>query len=513
MTHSIWSMPENAARTLGGELDSDVIVVGGGISGLTAAYCLAREGCSPVIVDMREPGAGETQNTTAHLASVLDDRFVQLEKIHGEARSRLVYQSHAAAIDFIEATVKKWKIDCDFQRVNGHLFASLEQKDFLHQELEASRRAGHVHAEWMETTPLQGIEHFPCIRFPGQAQFEPGRYLQGLLRAIQSQQIPVYGGVRIISWKEEDGKVVLQAADGQELRCNKVVFACNEPFVRFRYFTQLSPYRTYVAAFEAYSDAPDALYWDMEDPYHYVRFAVDSAHGNERLLLVGGEDHKTGQSEHSAEAWEKLERWARHHFPYLGKMRAQWSGQVLETIDGLAYIGPDPGGSGRVYLITGDSGMGLTHGTLGGMLIADQIAGISNEWAEVYDPGRFRLRAAKEYLRENMNVARQYVKVVLPAAHSTGALPRGCGLVVQRGARKVARSITRDGMVHECSAICTHLNGVVQWNEAEQTWDCPCHGSRFTPDGEIIIGPATEPLENFLYPDAHRVKQETTGIG
>lgn len=495
MSKSLWpASPDRFTRPMEENLDAPIVIVGAGISGLTAACELARKGLAPVLVDAGRPGAGETHKTTAHLASVIDDRFVNIARWHGDQGAKLAYQSHAAAIDWIEKTVGELGIECEFSRLNGYLFAAREEdKDFLLEELEAGREAGHTEAQWLAGTPLQGLEQYPCIVFPNQARFNPGLYFNGLLEEVCRLGVRIYRDARILSW-EDKGRVLLKTDKGLEISCDKVIFACNDPFVRFRYYTLHAPYRTYAVALRVPDDVEtDGLYWDVEDPYHYIRFASDPG-GNGRVAIVGGEDHKTGQKEHAETSWARLAEWSRMHLPFVGESVAQWSGQVLETVDGLAFIGKDPGGRGKIFLVSGDSGMGLTHGTLGGILLGSLVTGENHPWQELYDPGRFRWKAFPEYVQENANVARQYTHVLLPAPDKKRELSEGHGVVVQEGLKKVA-CVGQDGSRRELTAICTHLGGLVRWNEAEGTWDCECHGSRFTASGEVLNGPAVTPLK------------------
>jgi Rieske Fe-S protein len=239
------------------------------------------------------------------------------------------------------------------------------------------------------------------------------------------------------------------------------------------------------------------LYWDNDEPYHYIRLqstAETDVSGFERLI-VGGEDHKTGQIDNAAEPFKKLEYWAREHFPMVGELEFEWSGQVLEPVDSLAFIGPNPVDK-NVYIATGDSGNGMTHGTIAGILLTDLIMGRENEWEKLYDPKRRTLRAAGSFAKENLNVAGQYGDWARPGeVKSIDEIARGEGAVIREGATKHAIYRDEEGEIHACSAVCTHLGCIVNWNSTEKTWDCPCHGSRFDRFGAVVNGPAIKRLK------------------
>jgi Rieske Fe-S protein len=249
------------------------------------------------------------------------------------------------------------------------------------------------------------------------------------------------------------------------------------------------------------------LYWDTLDPYHYVRLqpldaGADPAAISEAerfdVLVVGGEDHKSGQAQDQTERHARLEAWARERFPMMGAVRFRWSGQVMETIDGLAFIGRNPGDTGNVFIVTGDSGMGITHGTIAGILLTDLIVGRLNPWTSLYDPARKTLRAAGEFGKENLNVLVQYGDWLTGGdVASAKEIQPGSGAVVRRGLTKVAVYRDEHGATHECSAVCPHLGCIVAWNQAEKSWDCPCHGSRFDRYGQVLIGPANGNLEEL----------------
>jgi nitrite reductase/ring-hydroxylating ferredoxin subunit len=277
-------------------------------------------------------------------------------------------------------------------------------------------------------------------------------------------------------------------------RADAVVVATNSPVNdRVKIHTKQAPYITYALALAAPPGLTRALYWDTHDPYHYVR--LGHARGHQEQLIVGGEDHKTGQAHDHAERFARLERWARERFPTAGPVTHRWSGQVMETVDGLAFIGRNPG-EDNVYIATGDCGMGITHGTIAGLLLSDLILKRDNPWAELYAPGRKRLGALGAFLRESLNVALQYASWVTPGEVSSAAeVQPGSGAILREGLRK--RAVYRDeqGGLHVCSAVCPHLGGIVTWNAAEQTWDCPLHGSRFDCRGKVVNGPANSDLQ------------------
>ncbi len=237
---------------------------------------------------------------------------------------------------------------------------------------------------------------------------------------------------------------------------------------------------------------PKALYWDTEDPFHYVRLQKLGA--GEDCLIVGGEDHKSGQADDTGERHRRLEAWARERFPMIESIAYTWAGQVMESLDGLAFIGRNPGDE-NVFVVTGDSGVGMTHGTIAGMLLTDLILGRENAWAGLYDPARKVPLAAGTFIRENVNVAAQYADWLTPGdAANAREIPFDSGAVVRRGLAKLAIYRDADGRAHALSAVCPHLGCLVQWNDAEKTWDCPCHGSRFDKRGKVVNGPANSDL-------------------
>jgi glycine/D-amino acid oxidase-like deaminating enzyme/nitrite reductase/ring-hydroxylating ferredoxin subunit len=470
---------------------ADVCVVGAGISGLTTAYLLATEGRSVVVVDDGPLGSGMTGATTAHLVTSLDRGYVEIERVRGEASAKLAAESHAAAIDRIEDIARREKIACEFERLDGFLYAAEESRRAdLDREFEAASRAG-AGVERAPRAPLP-FDTGPCVRFRRQAQFQPMRYVGGLARAARRRGARLFSGFH--AERIEAGTPARVTAGDRKVTARAVVVATNSPVQdRVVIHTKQAPYMTYVIGARVPKGSVErGLYWDTEDPFHYVR--LQRLPDGSDCLIVGGEDHKTGQAQDTRERHVRLEAWARERFPMIESIAYTWAGQVLETLDGLAFIGRNPGDD-NVYIATGDSGDGLTHGTIAGVLLTDLILGRPNPWTELYDPSRKVPLAAGRFLRENVNVAAQYADWVTPGDADSGReIPFDSGAIVRRGAAKVAIYRDADGKTHALSAVCPHLGCVVQWNDAEKTWDCPCHGSRFDKRGKVVNGPANADL-------------------
>jgi glycine/D-amino acid oxidase-like deaminating enzyme/nitrite reductase/ring-hydroxylating ferredoxin subunit len=495
---SLWTATATvpAEPSLTADLEVDVCVVGAGIAGMTTAYLLARHGRKVVVLDDGPIGGGESGRTTAHLSNAIDDRYSEMIRIHGLEGARLAAASHSAAIDLIERMCSEEQLDCDFRRVDGYLFLGPEQSpEILQQELEAAHQAGLNEVEWLERAPLVGFDTGPCLRFPRQGQFHPLKYLNRLAHAFQQLGGRIFTGAHVDT-VEGGSPVQVKTRQGPVVHAGAAVVATNSPINDY-VITHLkqAPYRTYVVGLRVPRGAvPPGLYWDTLDPYHYVRLQP-LEYGEGEILIVGGEDHKTGQADDGAARWARLEKWTRARFPQAGPVEYRWSGQVMETIDGLAYIGRTPTQEPNVYIATGDSGMGMTHGTIAGILNSSLIVQGDHPWASLYDPLRLRLRAAGELARENVNVLWQYKDLLTPGeVGAADEIAPGSGAVLRQGFEQVAVYKDPQGGLHTLSATCTHMGCVVAWNDTEKSWDCPCHGSRFAPDGRVLNGPASAPL-------------------
>lgn len=487
---------------------ADVCIVGAGIAGLTTAYWLGRAGRSVMVLDDGPILSGETERTTAHLATALDDRYFELERLHGENGARLAAESHAAAIDAIAQIILEEKIDCDFVRLNGYLFSSPgESEETLERELAAAHRCGLTEVEIVPRAPLGAFDTGRALRFPRQAQIHPLEYLAGLAQAITRNGGRIY--TQTHATKIEGGEPArVETRDGPVVTAGAVVVATNTPVNDWlTMHTKQSAYRTFVIGATVPSGSINkGLYWDTADPYHYVRLQTPrpgaSPTSASDLLLVGGEDHKTGQSDDAEARYERLEKWARARFPVISGIRFKWSGQVVDPVDGLAFIGRNPLDQKNVYLATGFSGNGMTYGTIAGSLLTDLILGRENAWAALYNPSRKTFAAAETFARETINVAAQYGDWLTPGQVKEDLLvAKGTGAIVRRGLYKIAVYCDDSGQMHECSAICPHLGGIVAWNHSEETWDCPCHGSRFDKFGQVLNGPAITNLPAAASPN------------
>lgn len=497
MTTSYWAAGTELTRPpLDRDARCDVCVIGAGIAGLSVAYELATAGRAVVVIDAETPGGGETGRTTSHLMNAFDDRYFNVERHLGADAAKLVAQSHTAAIARIEAICLAESIACGFERVDGYLFAeSRDEEDVLGKELAATHRAGLTEVAWVDSVPTGAGALGPALHFPRQGQLHPLKYLEGLLGAIERHGGNVYGKTRALDVEDGNPATVRTAAAGPDIRADSVIVATNTPFNdRFAIHTKQAAYRTFVIGMKALRGSmPNCQFWDTVDPYHYVRIAggLDDTH---QLLLSGGEDHKVGQANDAGQRFDRLTQWTRQRFPVIGEPVFAWSGQVMEPVDGLAFIGRNPGQS-NVYVVTGDSGNGMTHGAIAGLLIRGLLIDGNSAWASLYDPARKSLSAALEYARENVNVAVQYADWLgKDQALALDSIPAGEGAVVKADGRHVAVARDADGQLWTFDAACPHLMCLVQWNRLEKSFDCPCHGSRFSYDGTVLHGPARDGL-------------------
>lgn len=482
-------------------LKTEIVVVGGGIAGLSVAYCLVKSGKKVVVIEDGFIGSGETGRTTAHLVNALDDRYAAIENLLGEEKCRLAAESHTAAINFIESMVQEKNIDCDFERVDGFLFLHpTDDHSTIDEEFVATNKYG-IRTEKMQGVPGLAGEQGLCLRFPDQAQFHPMKYLKGLAEYIVRNGGSIYTETRI----DEICKTGVKTKDFS-IGAEHVVVATNSPVNNWvTMHTKQHPYRTYViGGLIAKDSIPPRLWWDtgnmksewVSEPYHYVRIQhYDETHD---LVIAGGEDHKTGQADKEniepEQRYARLERWTRKRFPEMMEIVYHWSGQVMEPVDLMAFIGKNPGDK-NIYIATGDSGNGMTHGVIAGMLISDLILGRKNPWEKLYDPSRITLKATPDFLKEVGNMSAQYLDYFeADDVKSIDELePRQGGIVSIKG-KKVALYKDEAEGLHAFSAICPHMGCVLQWNGDEHSFDCPCHGSRFTCQGTVVNGPAKEDL-------------------
>jgi glycine/D-amino acid oxidase-like deaminating enzyme/nitrite reductase/ring-hydroxylating ferredoxin subunit len=501
---SVWSatmqMPE--CGPLQENVHADVVIIGGGIAGLSTAYHLVKAGKQVIVLDDGPLASGMTRMTTGHLTNMLDDRYFELEKLHGEESIRVAADSHSAAIERIDEIVRAENLDCDFTRLDGYLFlAEDDQPATLERELDAAHRAGLKQVERVAHAPF-AWDTGPSLRFPRQGQFHPLKYLAGLAQAIRRE------GGRIFCSSHADhveGGVPGLVHVGKHVATgDAIVVATNVPINnRLAIHTKQAPYMTYVIGARVPRGAvPKALAWDTGDPYHYIRIQ-EMEHDD--LLIIGGEDHKSGQASDSPSRYRRLEAWARKRFPMMWEVEFNWGGQVMEPADYLGFIGHNPMDHDNIFVATGDSGMGLTHGTIAGMLICDLIVGRKNPWEKLYSPSRVPVKAASELAKEDLNMAAQYGDWLTGGdVKSADEVARDSGAILRRGLEKIALYRDANGSVHECSAVCPHLGCIVQWNPGEKTWDCPCHGSRFDATGHVINGPANKDLASVQRPQHKR---------
>ena len=475
----------------------DLVVIGSGIAGLSSAYEAARWGWKVVVIDRAETiGGVMTPRTTAHLATALDDYYHCLIEARGEADARLYHESQVAAVNRIEAICGDEKIDADFARLDGILVpAEVVHMRDIEAEFDACRAIG-VEVEWLDQGPIPLAGGARSLRFPNQGRFHPLKYIRGLINAIERRGGRIHGGTVYVDHVEEDGAVTIETEAGTRIHAKAALFATNSPVNdKVAIHTKQIPDRTYVIAGPVpKGSVRDLLIWDTLDAYHYVRLQPLS--DGEDLLIVGGEDHRSGTVNDMEQRFARLDAWTRANFPSFGEIRFRWSGQVMEPVDFMPYSGRNPGNR-NIYVHTGDSGQGITNGVAGALNFAALLFEQKAHFADLFDPGRKPIAGTSlaGFVKGRAeDVANLSEYLTGGDVASVEELAPGKGAIIRRGAGKIAAFRQDDGTVIERSAVCTHVGCIVHWNGLEKCWDCPCHGSQFQPDGAVINGPAIRPL-------------------
>ena len=476
-----------------GVVSVDVAIIGGGIVGLTAAFLLKRAGKKVALLEANKIAHGVSGYTTAKVSAGHGLIYSQITKTLGAESARIYAESNQAAIAQISALIDELAIECDFEPTDNYVYnESPDQIDSLKQEADAARNAGLPASFTTDSTlpfPIAG-----AVRLTDQAQFHPRKYFVALAQAIEGDGSFVFENTAATDLEEGSPSVV--GTPDASISADHVILATHYPtFDRGLFFAKVAPYRAYVVTAKIAADkAPDGMWITSTSPTRSVR---TTPYEDGRLLIVTGEGHKTGQESEPEKRYAALEEWTRSRFD-VQSLEYRWSTQDNKSADHVPYVGRLTRNSQNVYTATGFAGWGMTNGTMSAMLLADLVQGSDNPWLRLYDSNRFNpSAAAKEFVKENANVAfRFFTDRLRSLSKNIEDIPQGEGNVVAVGPKSVAVYKDESGDVRALSARCTHLGCIVQWNGAEKSWDCPCHGSRFTTSGDVLQGPATRPLEN-----------------
>jgi glycine/D-amino acid oxidase-like deaminating enzyme/nitrite reductase/ring-hydroxylating ferredoxin subunit len=493
---SFWieTTPSTDYPALEGGVSVDVAVIGGGITGLTAATFLKRAGKTVAVIESKRIARGATGYTTAKVTAGHGVVYGHLTQAFGDEGARIYAEANQAGVDRIARFVEEDGIDCDFERKANYVYAeSHEEVSSLEQEVEAATRAG-LDVSFVQETPLPyGVAG--AIRLEDQAQFHPRKYLLALAAKVPGDGSHVFELTRALDVDEGDPCEV--KTDHGSVRARDVIVATHLPFLdRGFFFAKTYPHRSYaVAAPIEAGKAPDGMFINSGTPTRSVRAISD---GERLFLQVGGQGHKAGEEENTPARYEALERFLRENWPEAGSVEFRWSTQDYMSLDRVPYIGRLRRGSRHITTATGFNKWGMTSGTVAAAILADRIVGRENEWAELFDSKRVKPRAsAPKFVKESASVGLRFVADRLARAErsSPDELGNGEGAIVRTRGRK--RAVYRDegGTLHLLSPVCQHLRCIVAWNPAERTWDCPCHGSRYTGEGRMIEGPTVKDLK------------------
>lgn len=508
-TTSVWhaSVSVPSFSPLTGDDDADVCVIGAGIAGLTSAYLLLRSGKSVIVIDAAGIGAGETGRSSAHFFPP-DERYSEIERSFGADKAALVADSFRKATDCVESIIRREQIDCEFERLDGYLFNPDGQwDDTLEQEYAVTSRLG-LNVRRHERVPGLAFDTGPCLRFANQAQFHPLKYLAGLAHAVVRMGGRIHEQTRALDLHGDGRRQTVPTEHGR-IEADSVVVATHVPFNdRVLLQAKQAGYRSYVIGLRVPKDAlPRMLLWDTGEPYYYARLATAPGAANHELLVVGGQDHPSDQAQQAGQRYDAIEAWVRARFPMAGQVEYRWSGEVMEPSDGAALLGRHPQDEHNVYIITGDSGNGMTHCTTGAILITDMILGRASNWTELYAPARKAFHGIGDFITEHANTLAQYSDWLRGGdVETVDEIGAGEGAVLRNGGKLLAVYRAEDGGLQAVSAACTHQGCAVHWNPGEKSWDCPCHGSRFAADGAVLHGPARRPLAAATLvaePDSH----------
>lgn len=490
----ITSTPATDYPHLPGDTTADVVVLGGGIAGLTAAYLLKKAGRKVVVVEMKEIGRGVTGYTTAKISSNHELVYTKLGGKHGEDAAQLYGEANEWAIQKIADLVKELKIDCDFRRQAAYTYAESPAKTVKVQEEAALAARLGLPASFTDEVPLP-YQTYGAIRYENQAEFHPRKYLLGLAEAIDGDGSVVYERTKALDVHEGKEGCTVETDRGL-VRARHVVCATHYPFLdRGLFFAKVHPHREYVVGAYLNGPVPPGMHLSTENSPHTIR-SQPTPDGD--LLIVLGEKHTPGIGDERAH-YAALEAWTREHFD-VKSVPYRWSTQDNWPVDLLPYCGELTPGS-QISVITGLKGWGMTLGTVGAQIVADAITGHANPYARLFSPNRLNPSAsAQAAILENAKVGLRFVADHLNrgARLPVELLAEGEGKILSLGGERVAVYRDDDGQLHGVSPVCTHLACTVKFNNAEKTWDCPCHGSRFDHTGKVIQGPATKNLTKKL---------------
>ena len=499
---SFWlgTTPETSYPPLTGDVAVDVAVIGGGIAGITAATLLKRAGRTVAVVESKRIVHGATGYTTAKVTSGHGLTYGDLAERFGEDGARVYAESNQAAIERIARFVEEDRIDCDFERKTNYVYAdSPDQVEQIEREVETEQRAG-LPASFTQETPLP-FAVAGALRLENQAQFHPRKYLLALAATLPGDGSHVFERTRALDASEGDPCTV--TTERGTLRARDVLVMTQLPILdRGLFFAKAHPHRSYaIGAPIDTADAPDGMFINAGQPTRSIRTMRDV---DGLYLNVGGEGHMAGRARDTPQRYDTLVEFLRRHWPRTGEVEYRWSTMDYLPVDGMPYIGRLRRGSKRLYAATGFKKWGMTNGTVAAMILSDRILGNANEWAEVYESKRLKPRASlKRFVKENGVVGVKFFSDRLSRGErrALAELGDGDGALLRIGGRKTAVYRDERGTLHALSPVCQHLYCIVGWNPAERSWDCPCHGSRYTGEGKVIQGPTVRDLKPRKLPE------------
>lgn len=495
-TTSLWqnNMRDYVPRTLHIPVQAfDVIIVGGGVTGITTGLQLQKAGKKCLIAEAHTLCFGTTGGTTAHLNTFLDNSYHRIQKDFGEDAIQLVAGATEKALELYRSNIEDYHIDCGYEQKDGYLYSRDEkQTEQLDRIFESSRQAG-VDVSYTDRIPVP-VEFQKAIVYRDQAQVHPTRYVQGLAKAFEDAGGVLLQNCRVEEVVEKEGGVVAQTSLGG-VEASYLIYATHiPPGINLLHF-RCAPYRSYAIAVKLKDGVyPEGLCYDMYDPYHYYRAQeIDG----EKYFIAGGEDHKTGHQKNTEACFHRLEAHVRNYF-HVDRVAFKWSSQYFEPVDGLAYIGLLPGSSGNILVATGYGGNGMTYSHIAAPLLTDLILKKENACAALFNPNRVKPVAGfASFIKENADVVARFVGKRISAGKlkELSELAPGEARLVKYEGDMVAIYKDEAGQVHALNPVCTHAKCVVDWNSAERSWDCPCHGARYSIRGEVLTGPARKGLE------------------